>query len=527
MKKIAVIDSETDPFMYNRVPQPFLWGYYDGDEYHEFKESKDLIDYIKDKEIIIYAHNGGRFDYFFLAKYINLYEPLMIINGRLSKFFIGLAEMRDSYNILPVPLSAYQKTKIDYDIFEKAERYKAQNWKLISDYLKDDCVYLYNFVTKFIEESGNHLTVAGSSMAAWSKQSDCKPPRTTKTYYDSLRPYYYGGRVECFKKGPIDHDFTMIDINSAYPRAMLEQHPMGTTYRIIDCLPRVKDIPTAFLHINCTSKGAFPYRSKDNSISFPRDNVKRDYFITGYEFLSAERNGAIKDLTVIKSLIWDRFVNFADYVHHYYNMRLKAVRDDNKILNILCKLKLNSLYGKFGANPENYADYLLYLNKDIGNMQLEGYDFAGELSDRVIGSKSIDEDKMRYYNIATAASITGYVRSFLFDSLCSVTEPMYCDTDCIVCKDTGKLLIGDQLGEWKVEGLFNKGGIAGKKLYAFRLKSCPKKGSRWKIASKGVKLTYSQIMCIAKGDTIEYKFDAPSFSIKNGVQFIKRNIRMT
>ena len=78
-----------------------------------------MIVFLQDKDVICYAHNGGKFDWHYITPYIDDYEPLTIIAGRLAKFTIGDCEFRDSYNIIPAPLSAYKKDDVDYNIFEK------------------------------------------------------------------------------------------------------------------------------------------------------------------------------------------------------------------------------------------------------------------------------------------------------------------------------------------------------------------------------------------------------------------------
>ena len=50
MKPFAVIDSETDPFRFGRVPAPFIWGYYNGEEYHRFFSTEALVDFIRRTE---------------------------------------------------------------------------------------------------------------------------------------------------------------------------------------------------------------------------------------------------------------------------------------------------------------------------------------------------------------------------------------------------------------------------------------------------------------------------------------------
>ena len=115
-----------------------------------------------------------------------------------------------------------------------------------------------------------------------------------------------------------------------------------------------------------------------------------------------------------------------------------------------------------------------------------------------------------FFNVATAASITGCVRAHLFRSLRAVREPVYCDTDSIICRDPGTLKIGRELGEWKEEAESKAGGlwIAGRKLYALE-----KKGGGWKLASKGVRLSPREIQTVANGEAVKSTLHAPTFSL--------------
>jgi hypothetical protein len=79
-RKLLVIDFETDPFLHDRLPIPFAWGAYDGDNYwHDWIPrawetprlcARTLVDFLKAQaaegiSYIIYAHNGGKFDFLF------------------------------------------------------------------------------------------------------------------------------------------------------------------------------------------------------------------------------------------------------------------------------------------------------------------------------------------------------------------------------------------------------------------------------------------------------------------------------
>ncbi len=228
MRDYFTVDCETDPFKEGRTEiNPFIWGMYGHAFYKEFNTTDEFIDYVRTQKIVVYAHNGGKFDWFFVFGYLEGFSELSVINGRVSRFKIGECEFRDSWNILPMPLSAYKKDDFDYSILEKGERDKPRNRKKIQEYLFNDCKYLFELVDGFITQYGQGLTLAGTAMKYWQKNFDQPAPRTSRNFYNYFSPFYYGGRTECFVSGIIEKPFKVIDINSAYPDAMKNKHPYG------------------------------------------------------------------------------------------------------------------------------------------------------------------------------------------------------------------------------------------------------------------------------------------------------------
>ena len=88
-----------------------------------------------------------------------------------------------------------------------------------------------------------------------------------------------------------------------------------------------------------------------------------------------------------------------------------------------------------------------------------------------------------------------------------------------------ELDIGPELGKWKHEGEFIKAGIGGKKMYIFKPKSG--KDADYKTASKGVKLSNDQLWKVAKGGSVDYRPDAPTFSVHKKPSFICRRVTLT
>lgn len=564
------IDAETDPFHNcqdkdcekchggGRLPLPFLWGVYEGnkDEYRQFEKVTELMQWFMELErdrggTLFYAHNGGKFDYHFFRDEINSDENILIINGRLAKFKVGGHEFRDSLNIFPnTRLKDFGiKSDIAYGKMESSIRHL--HMPEISAYLKQDCVGLWEVISRYRKDYGKQLTQAGASMRTWEKMSDRQAPRQTRSEYLALKPFYYGGRVQCFESGVKRTDFDVYDINSAYPFAMRNHHPISPVPSISHRLPRREsEVGPCLITLRCTSKGgAFPYRQQ-SELFFPEDErTIREYHVTGWEYLAALDNGSVINIDIRNVLRFPEVIDFKNYIDHFYGLREECRKRGDIAGRTFGKYFMNSLYGKFGANCENYAEYVI-ASIDTQVQWLEkGYIPYKDWGERKLLVREPTEDelndiqgKWRYYNIATAASVTGFVRAYLYRALCKSEGAIYCDTDSIKARRFSDISIGTELGNWKHEFRGDYFAIAGKKLYADHIKDRlwsynPKEESdekkTWKIASKGANLASLEnapqiIERIANGETIEYNPMVPTFSFwRDKPVFVPRDLRPT
>ena len=525
MREIWAADCETDPFSYGRVPLPFIWGATNGKDYYQFDDTEQFVKFFKNKKCIVYAHNGGKFDWLYLTDYIADFSPVMLISGRMAKFTIGECEFRDSYNILPTPLSAYKKDEFDYSLLEKEKRDIPGNRAKIEQYLQDDCVYLHEYIIAFISEYGCNLTLAGSAMKFWEKHFLQKKQKanTSQSFYNEFSKFYYGGRVQAFKSGLINYPVTVADINSAYPYAMTFNHPYGDDFRALKHLPvDPGTLERSFIVLVGTAKGSLPFRTK-KGLSFPDDDVQRTYQVTGWELIQAMEHNAIDIQRIVKCYTFGETICFDDYVQHFIEQKNSAKQSNDVAGYIFAKLFLNSLYGKYGANPEKYEEFEIIPPEYIRASADDDWRFVSNVKQRALVAKPLDESKWRFFNTATAASITGFVRAMLFKSIKQCKDVVYCDTDSIIARDVSALELDPfKLGAWDVEAECTHGGVGGKKLYAFY-----KNDGGTKIASKGARLTAEQIMYICDGNEFTYKPEVPTMSLRSGIKFIDRKICMT
>jgi len=613
-KRPAVFDLETDPFLHGREPLPFVWGYYDGTEYYSnwfdditltreenarecIKSFIEFCSTLDVEEIVIYAHNGGKFDFHYLIEWLD--ENIMVLNGRLAKVSIKGLEFRDSLLMLPRPLSAYKKDEIDYKIFERKQRNKPKNKILIEEYLKTDCIYLYEWITKFIDLYGYYLTLPAASFNQL-KLTGYEPQHTYLDYDDHFREFYYGGRTEAFKPGITLEDCEYVDINSAYPFAMMDFHPYGNKYIELDKPP---EKGMYFADITAISKGALPYRDtgeltgvevleasiellkvgnldntkavKNKGLYFPNDDIPRQYSVTSWEIEAGLETGTLEIISYDYIVQHEQHKNFKEFVDKFYELKSTSKANGDKDSETFAKLILNSCYGKFATNSRLFKTYQIvpvgclptelveyYIKYKVDNIKSlhEAIIMDDELRDKEAQNKANmvltwvvssdlpcgltiwerDEPSDRFYNVATAASITGYVRAMLWKAICESDMPIYCDTDSIMCKHFYGS-IGDKLGQWEQEAILNKIYVGGKKLYAAHIKGKSLTNENgWKTASKGSRLTHNQIVSEVENRQklgLEY-FDenitgtnwqnsAPSFSLRYGARFVDRNIKCT
>lgn len=527
-RELWTLDSETDPFVFEESPEPFIWGAKSKNDYVQFDKTDDMVEFFRNKTCLVYAHNGGKFDFHFFMHMIQKYTKIMIINGRLTKFFIGASEFRDSYAILPIPLSAYNKDEVDYKIFTKKMRVLPENKIIIEKYLKSDCVYLYDLVESFIKTNGLKLTIAGAAISDWEKMKVVEKLNQTENDYDYLKKYYYGGRVECFKKGVFVKELTFIDITSAYPDTMLNNsHPYGAITEITNYLPDSdSEISRSFIKLECVSQGAFPIREK-SGLSFPKSDEVVKFHVTGWEYLMAKKLGLISKIKILLVVELETEINFKQYVEKWFAVKNSAPKKSP--IYILAKLMLNSLYGKFAQDsreylaletvPINLVDVAIEDAKRRGKKAFPAGIIMTNQNMAIIGEEN---DFIKFNNLGTAASITGSVRAKMMESLHKVKEPYYCDTDSILCESVGDVKLTSGLGGWELDAEVTQAAIAGKKMYALKLKN-----GDTKIASKGVRFTYSDIVRVAHGEEVLYKSDAPTFSIKKKTSWTKRRVKKT
>lgn len=541
----AVIDFETDPFRFGRVPRPFACEFYSDDVCEVFWGDDCVERFIawlekQSTPYRIYAHNGGKFDFHFLHQYLD--NPIRVINSRIVQASLFHHTLRDSLAIIPVPLKRFfkgSKGEIDYRLMEREHREKHK--AAILDYLHQDCTSLYKVVCAFVDRFGPKLTVGSTAIDQLNQRHEYE---TTTPAQDALiRPFYYGGRVQCFKSGILQGPWINIDVNSMYPKAMRDyKHPATASFHIMSRMPDNFDMPF-FVEFTGSNDGALPFINEDNQMTFQQRYGT--FQACSHELAVALDYGLVKIDKVHRAFVPGSAVSFKDFVDTFYAEKVAAKQNGDEMSEMFSKFMLNSAYGKFGTNPANFSDW--YINRDFGNdlaLIANGYRLECEYDEFELWSRPADLNDTAFYNVAIAASITSAARAILLDGIQHAVEPIYCDTDSLICKGFAGEISDTTLGAWKLEKTAPVAAIAGKKLYALydpATLALPERiyNNEWnewepnparrplKLSSKGGQLSVDDIIAICQGRSVRYENEAPTFSLYGDARFIARKFAMT
>lgn len=563
---IAILDMETDPFndTTKEAIFPFVCELY-SDQFGSiviWEEDQErfvtkvvaAIEALPDA-YTIYAHNGGKFDFLFLVSKI---KGEVKFKGRaIMSAHIGNHELRDSLHILPEKLAAWKKDTFDYSKMKKEKRHKHR--QEILDYLHSDCVYLFDIVKSFVKEFGLKLSIGQAAFSELKKSY--KVQHISEQSDDFLRRYFFGGRVEClagrglFETGARNDNYKLFDVNSMYPSVMANyRHPLGNEYQWRRGDPGPN---TCFIDIRCRANGAFVARSKDDPLLSDVCFGEGRFYTTIWEYEVATKYGLLENVEIVGCVDFLQRTDFREFIVPMYERRqivkasmaqLKAAGKEEttdfeefKKQDLFLKYLLNNAYGKFAQNPRNFKEY--YYTEAGEAPPRDWMEFLDELSeaDRHKFSRPVERTDdfhvwarpspgRRYNNVATAASITGAARAVLLEAIQNADDPIYCDTDSLICKNlSGVEIHKSKLGAWDLEAEFDRVIIAGKKTYACEVRGYPDgHDKRVKVRAKGGSgLKWPDFERMLDDAVIDNINKAPTITKAGHQHYMTRRIRAT
>jgi len=284
-----------------------------------------------------------------------------------------------------------------------------------------------------------------------------------KTVLDMERESYHGGRVEAFHQGKLwtDH-YYYLDINNMYGHIMKTgRFPVGLQgysnslplKRMISYLNRYSVIARVSLNVDMPV-----FTAKVNGhAAYPTGRFS--VVLTTNEIEYALHNGWVENVT---EFAWYKQSNIFDkYIEKFYNERMRYRAEHNQGFEAICKLLINSLYGKFGQTGISQQIIGKSDPNEIWHMPVINAQTGEHSYQTALGGTIYEEfhDGESYHAIpAIAAHVTANARLYLWSLIqkASRENVFYCDTDSLIVNRMGYYNLESEidenaLGKLKVE----------------------------------------------------------------------------
>jgi len=499
-------------------------------------------------KIFVYAHNLSTFDGVLMLKHLFQFgrvEPL-IYNGKLIsiKLIVNKTTIifKDSMLLLPSSLSELCKSFnleqnkglfpfnlmdiyytgsfprfeywTDIGFFEHEDMAKAFKgiWSFKDEaikYCKLDCLVLYQILTKFNDLIFNkwniniHSPLTLPSLAFKIYKALYMPKNTVYQLLgpieSDIRESYTGGAVDVYiphnrtsplNKRPLYQLVYSYDVNSLYPYVMANfDMPIGKPIVFEGDIRQVEPEAFGFFYCKISSPEYLEHPILQRRIK-TSNGMRTVAGLGTWEgwIYSEEMDNALKygyTFEIYKGYEYEKGDIFSSYINKMYSLRMKYPKGD--AMNLIAKLLMNSLYGKFGmklqrkevsifncSTEEGMNDFKEMLN--IFGKTIEDYVKIGDkfliIRESFADIKYNEELDMFHgqnINVAIASAITagGRVEMSIFKNKPNFNL-YYCDTDSgITDKPLADSLIGTGLGKLKLEHTINRAVFLAPKVYGF------------------------------------------------------------
>ena len=371
--------------------------------------------------------------------------------------------------------------KLDLEYTEKREKGHELTEHEI-EYIKNDVTIMAMVLKTMFDENLTKMTIGSDALSNYkqfNKNFNKYFPILPYEIDQDIRKSYKGGftYLNEIYKGKEVNDGIVLDVNSLYPSVMLnEKLPFGNPIffngqyeydslyplyiQTISCIFELKDgmIPTIQVKNNLSFIPNEYVKSSDGDIvTLTLTSVDLELFLKHYNIIGEIKYHNGWKFRAIKGL-------FTGYIDYWSNRKIKSKKEKNYALYQICKLLLNSLYGKMGLNP-NVQSKFPYLSED-GIVKYGMYD--PEIRKPIyIPVASFITSYARYKTITTSQAI----RDYTIDKY-GIDYYIYSDTDSIHMLKVDDEELKDfvdiddyKLGAWKKESEFKRGKYLRQKCY--------------------------------------------------------------
>ena len=430
-------------------------------------------------------------------------EPPTIISWRCAgKTFRAV----DTLNYWPVPLAQLGASvgiaKQQWPGFDSDD-------ETLADYCMNDVTIIWRAVSDLVRYwRGQDLgtfrpTASGLSWSAYRHRFMGEPIHIhgDRDAIELERASYYGGRVHCHYVGPVAESFMaaekleaecgrapetiplgpiyVLDMQSAYPYVMAgEKYPVelewSRTEATVADLGALQLDQSAIACIDLDAGRPFPIRQEDGSIAYATGHFCTS--LAGSELMSAYRGGMIR--RIHRLAIYRVAPIFADFVAHFYALKMAAERQGDGARRLFAKMVLNSLYGRFAqrsprwdltGEPEHDPpwDHWIRANVDSGSVEL-----LRSIAGAVQRKGERGEHKDSFPAIAAFATAALRVRMSELEEIAGRGNVFYSDTDSLHVNYVGRdrlvcagIVTPGRLGHLRDVGTYSEGHYYGCKHY--------------------------------------------------------------
>lgn len=314
--------------------------------------------------------------------------------------------------------------------------------------LKIAMEHFINFVTT--EDLGNFAqTIAGQAFNAFRHKFMTHDIfiHTDRRAMAIERAAYSGGRTEAWIIGEAPEKTYVLDVNSEYPAVMMEyKYPtmLKSIRNSMDLDTAISFIAKGFLII-CEAEVDTDvpiYPIKAGRLIFPVGKYRTT--LSTPEILAGIKRGIITRLENV--CIYEGEPIFREYVDYFYHSRLAAKADGDKVHDLMYKLLLNSLYGKFGQKAIDWekvgeAPPDVVSVENIFDIETRSRRMVKIFGGSVFQSLPKEGVAAEAFNSfpAIAAHVTAYARMMLWNYIETAghNNIFYMDTDSLFVNKTG------------------------------------------------------------------------------------------
>lgn len=396
---------------------------------------------------------------------VTIYDSLKILN-------FSVEQIAKDFN-LPI-----RKLELDYKAIREVGHQLTEHE---IDYIRNDVEIMSRALEIMFLQQLVKMTIGSDALANYklmNPQFNTYFPILPYEIDKDIRRSYKGGFTylnDLYKEKETGKGI-VLDVNSLYPSVMMnEKLPFGNPLFFNGEYKKDILYPLYIQTFSCIfeiKKGKIPTIQIKNNLAFiPNEYIKSSngdiitLTLTSIDLQLFFDHYDVKEITYHSGWKFRSMKGlFSEYINYWSNQKIQAKKDSNDALYRISKLMLNSLYGKFGLNPDVRGKYP-YLKED-----------------GIVGYGMYPKEQRESIYIPVASFVTSYARRKTITTSQLIKDYtinkygkdyyIYSDTDSIHLLDLPEeelsefIEVDDYiLGAWKLESRFKRGKYLRQKCY--------------------------------------------------------------